>query len=149
VLFRSNVLAKTSREKPGQGNYVFVVKKVEDTISKVSNPMIVLHLDIDEGPCKGFFADFPIRYFQPYHTENAKGKLKQVLLDFAKSNSGSFTEAEINKSGFDERRLVGMKIGGFLKPRDDDKGYLMVAYLCPVDEARKANDGSSKNQNLI
>jgi hypothetical protein len=92
-------------------------------------------LDIAEGPHKGAFAKYPIRFFQLTGGEQV-GKFKGVMESFNKSNNPQRIQLVIQAGIFYADRLAGALIGGCLR----DEEYLnkhnqlkiksSIAYLC-------------------
>jgi hypothetical protein len=107
--------------RPRKGYYVFTILHAAEELTKPkenqpSRPMLVLHLDIAEGPYAGYFMD-KWRKDKKYNPDKAfyraiyrcvaenVERLKGDMLNVEKSNPG-YTW------GFDEATLIGKVIGG-------------------------------------
>lgn len=142
---------------PDAGAYVLGIIKAEITTSRSGNEMIVLSLDIAEGPFKGHFRQFSddvqkdrlLKYYRLTSGEQLpyfKGDMETV----EKCNPGY-------KFNFDEATLRGKFVGGMLVKEEYRKQggsvgtVLKISYLCALKKARsgeltpppakKLNDG--------
>jgi len=125
----NNVESDADRPAADKG-YVLMVVRAIDSISKANNQMLVLELDVAEGPCKGYFSNNLLRHYIPYGDEKGMSRLKKTLSVFAEDNPGIITELDMSGISFDQNRLVGLKTGGII--RENEKGYLEISYLTPI-----------------
>lgn len=135
----SSFVAPSRGGKPGKPEckgYKMVITKADDTVSKQGNAMLVLSLDITEGPSAGFFSENPLKMFLMHHNDDACGRFKNVLKDIVSDNPGIFPEDVFETDQFDESKLVGLICGCVLTY--DDNGYLKPHYLTTVERAYEA-----------
>jgi hypothetical protein len=135
-----SVSAKTGTfQKVTPGPYILGICKAEETQSRAGDPMLVLSIDIADGPNKSNYRELSKRLnkdclLKHYRllTDNAADYLKGDIQAIEKSNPGfSFM--------FDERALPGKFVGGMLAEEEyysdgDIKTILKIRYLCSVDD---------------
>lgn len=130
--------------KPEARGYVGVITKVVDGASKTSGkPMLTLHLDIVEGPNKGFFKG-DLRDYYVYHDDKGKGKIKYIARVAKDENPGKISAADFSETTFNEQALVNCKIGLVLGYNEN--GFLNVRYLTSVEEALAASTIEAPDQ---
>lgn len=133
----------TGFQEPEAKGYSFTTLDVELTESKAkpdkpSQPMIVFHLDINEGEHAGAFKNFPKRVYQTYGNEKSLGRLKGILKAYAEQNPGVFVGNPFANGEFDEQLLINCTIGGVLRYDKNKPQYMNVSYLTTVEKALEA-----------
>jgi hypothetical protein len=137
--------------KPRKGFYVFKILNAEEKMTKAaegkpSRPMLVLHLDIAEGPYAGYFMDKwkkdskynPDKaFYRAIHrqiTEDTE-RLKTDITSIEKSNGFTWD--------WDEASLIGKIVGGaigeyeyFSKASQSIQTDIEYRYLLPVSQVR-------------
>lgn len=125
-------------QKVEAGPYILGICKAVETQSRAGDPMLVLSIDIADGPNKGNYRELSKRLnkdclLKHYRllTDSAADYLKGDIQAIEKSNPGySFM--------FDENTLTGKLVGGMLAEEEyysdgDIKTILKIRYLCPVE----------------
>lgn len=135
-----SVKAKTGTfQRVEAGPYILGICKAIETTSRANDPMLVLSIDIADGPNKGNYRklserlnkDCLLKHYRLL-TDNASDYLKGDIQAIEKSNSGfSFM--------FNENTLVGKFVGGMLAEEEyysngDIKTILKIKYLCSVED---------------
>ncbi len=109
-------------QKPPPDSYVCKVVLSKATLSKSGRPMLVLDLDIAEGPFSGWYtrdndhrADmgYDPKWLRMYQLSDGKsaGLFKRLLKNFERSNAGYDLAEHCNGKIFDEKSLKGLLIG--------------------------------------
>ena len=109
-------------KKPPPDSYVCKVILVKATQSKSGRPMLVLDLDIAEGPFSGWYtrdndhrADmgYEPKWLRMYQLADGKsaGLFKRLLKNFERSNPKYQLASHINGKIFDEQSLKDLLIG--------------------------------------
>lgn len=128
--------------RPPSGGYVWRVVKSEEANARATGAaMVVWSLDIHEGPHKGAFTKYPIKFYQLTGGENL-GRFKGALKAFNESNNPQKMQAIIQQGVFYPERMEGMLVGGCLR----DEEYLnkfnqvkvkgSIAFLCAASKAK-------------
>ena len=126
-----------SSKLPPVGDYVFIVLEAIDKLSSKFFPMIEIHLDIDEGEYKGFSSKYPLKTYQVYETDEQYQRLKTLLSSFQKSNPDYITQEDIESDNFDEKKLIGLLIGGSIKHEEyNGKMYAKINWLFSTERIR-------------
>lgn len=120
------------RNKPACRGYKMHILKAVDTQSKAGNKMLVLDLDIAEGPFTNFFQEHPLKTFLVYGLETQVGRFKHTLQDIISDNQNMFAPDALDGNNFDESKLVGLVTGGVLKW---DGRYLALNYITTIEKA--------------
>lgn len=127
-------------QRPPSDGYIFDVLDCQEAVSSNNNPMVVFSLDIAEGPHKGAFAKFPIKFYQ-LCTGDHTARFKGVMSAMGKSNPGR--PAPVSNGFFDSVKAKGMKVGGCLRDEEyrNKSGQVKisskVAYLCSTESVLK------------
>jgi hypothetical protein len=131
----------TFQNKPEAGPYVFKIVNAETATAKESgNEMIVLSLDIAEGPFAGFYKKISEqygknKYIKHYRVTSNVPYFKGDITSIEKSNPGFAFD-------FDEKKLIGKVVGGNLREEEfiGNAGIassLKIAFLFPVADVNK------------
>ncbi len=128
--------------RPPSGGYIFkVVKAEEANASKTGAPMLVLSLDIAEGPHKGACGKYPIKFYQLTGGESL-GRFKGVMKAFGESNNPDKMRTLISQGAIFPERMDGMVIGGCLRDEEYLNKYnqlkvkASIAYLCNTGKVK-------------
>lgn len=106
--------------KPRKGFYVFEILHAEEKMTKAtegkpSRPMLVLHLDIAEGPYRGYFMN-KWKNDKKYQGDKAYYRAihRRVMDDVErlKADVTAIEQSNNFKWDWDEQNLIGKKIGG-------------------------------------
>ncbi|MCP4648614.1 MAG: DUF669 domain-containing protein [PVC group bacterium] len=124
-----------SKSQPPVGNYKMVIKTVEKKVSKQGNDMLVLAMDVAEGPYKECFSRYPRPYFMPFHNDSCKARMAEDLQKIIDSNPGELSEEEVFSKNFDPQTLAGKKVGAKLRLKDGRDDLIIVGYLCEIDNS--------------
>lgn len=130
-------------ERPPSGGYILEVVEAEEGVSSKGNPMVTFSMDIAEGPHKGVFQKFPIKFYQLVTGEQT-ARFKGVMKAFSESNSPDKMRPVIGGGSLHAEKLKGARIGGCL--RDEEymnrdgvlKTSCKIAFLC---SAQRVKDG--------
>jgi len=111
--------------KPKAGYYIFEILHAEEKMSKStaqnpSKPMLVLHLDIAEGPYKGYFMN-KWRMDKKYQEKNGGNAYYRAVyrritehVERLKADVVAIEQSNGFKFDWDEKNLIGKKVGGAL-----------------------------------
>jgi hypothetical protein len=130
-------------DKLGAGPYVGVITFAEEKQSKNGNQMLVLNVDIAEGPFKGNYAalsqrlakDCYLKHYRVLSEDNA-GYLKGDILAIEHSNQNF-------KYDFEEKSLIGKFVGINLREEEyfgntgEIKSNVKILHLCSASDVRK------------
>ena len=131
----SGVTASTGgSDRPEAKGYTGVITKIEQSTSKAGNPMVVISVNIAEGPFVGYFK-YDFRQFITIGDEAGLSRLKGEFKKIIEENKVAFPNgiADVDWANFEETALIGMKIGMVLKW--GDRGYLELHYLETIEKA--------------
>ena len=78
-------------EKLELGGHVCVIKKVEETLSRTNKDMILIYLDIAEGPQKDYYAD----QYRNDTRDQKKWRWKSLIRALTKTGYGMKNSAAI------------------------------------------------------
>jgi hypothetical protein len=132
-----------ANENPIAGPYIAIIVSAEEKKSKAGNPMLVLSVDIAEGPFKMFYSnlsdrltkDCLLKHYCVLSEDNA-AYLKGDILAIEHSNKDF-------KYDFNEQSLVGKFVGINLREEEykasdgNIKISLKILHLCSVADVKK------------
>jgi hypothetical protein len=132
-----------SNENPVAGPYIAKIISAEETNSKAGNKMLVLSIDIAEGPFKSFYSDLSnrvtknclLKHYRVLSEDNA-GYLKGDILAIEHSNEGF-------KYDFNEKSFEGKFVGINLREEEykasdgNIKISFKILHLCGVPDVKK------------
>ena len=109
-------------ERPDPDAYICRVIDVHDAVSKNGRNMLVFDFDIDYGPFKNFYArnndqrvanNLEPNWLRMWQVTDGKalGMFKNMLKNFERSNDGWLYKSFIKNNAFNERSLIGKRIG--------------------------------------
>jgi hypothetical protein len=131
-------------DKPPAGAYVMKIIGAKEEISKTNRPMLVLALDIAEGPHAGNF----LKLHDFLKGRNAESRWPCIYRRCTDGGQTAFFKGDIKAIeesnqgfvfNFDERTLIGKVVGCMLGEKETDatgKTILEPRFLCSATKAR-------------
>lgn len=121
--------------RPACKGYKMKIMSAEVKTSKSGNIMLVLEMDIADGPSTGYFGKYPLKYFRPFPDAEGVARLKGDVMLIATQNVGLMKENPFVGGSFDEQSLVGKHVGGVLK---HDGDFLKLNFITTIEKALAA-----------
>jgi hypothetical protein len=140
--------------KPIAGGYILKCIKVELIKSKEKQEMIILYFDIDEGTHEGYFKKYPLRFYNLYQDDTFISYFKALLTYFKNSNPESLKESDLQGDSFDERKLIGLKIGAVLREEEysnkngEVRSSLKIFYFRSIDSIKNTEPHTPDKKTL-
>jgi hypothetical protein len=122
-------------QQPPCAGYKMKIISAECTTSKKGAPMLVIEMDIADGPHAKNFEKYPLKYYRTFPDAAGIARLKFDVLLIASENAGLMPDNPFQGGSFNEQMLIGKHVGCTLKW---DGEYLRANNIMTVAKALAA-----------